>query len=164
MVVRRSNELRDAARMSFDCQVCVWFLLKEGNIIAVTGTGYDGNYIQLHWWLPSLQSRTVPMCVAWFPAPADSAACKRRHEFCVELSSGISQAIVSGWRLVVLEIPLHRKFEFLLSVPLILEYEAVLTRPQHLAACGLSGAETGRAIVTFNQRDFAAGTKALIAP
>jgi hypothetical protein len=92
------------------------------------------------------------MCVAWFPAPADSAACKRRHEFCVELSSGISQAIVSGWRLVVLEIPLHRKFEFLLSVPLILEYEAVLTQPQHLAACGLSGAETGRAIVTFNQR------------
>jgi hypothetical protein len=71
---------------------------------------------------------------------------------------------MSGWRLVVLEIPLHRKFEFLLSVPLILEYEAVLTRPQHLAACGLSGAETGRAIVTFNQRDFAAGTKALIEP
>jgi hypothetical protein len=34
--------------MSFDCQVCVWLLLKEGNIIAVTGTGYDGNYIQLH--------------------------------------------------------------------------------------------------------------------
>src|ERR1700686_2928789 len=83
MLVRRSNELRDAARMSFDCQVCVWFLLKEGNIVAVTGTGYDGNYIQLHWWLPSLQSRTVLMCVAWFPAPADSAACKRRHE-CVE--------------------------------------------------------------------------------
>jgi hypothetical protein len=86
------------------------------------------------------------------------------REFCAELSSGISQAIVSGWRLVVLEIPLHRKFEFLLSVPLILEYEAVLTQPQHLAACGLSGAETGRAIVTFNQPDFAAGTKALIAP
>jgi hypothetical protein len=150
--------------MSFDCQVCVWFLLKEGNIIAVTGTGYDGNYIQLHWCLPSLQSRTVPMCVAWFPAPADGAACERRHEFSVELSSGISQAIVSGWRLVVLEIPLHRKFEFLLSVPLALEYEAVLTRPQHLAACGLSGAETGRAMVTFNQPDFAAGTKALIAP
>ena len=154
--------------MSFDCQVCVWFLLKAGNIIAVTGTGYDYNYIQLHSItlvkLPSPQSRTAPMCVAWFPAPADSAACKRRHEFCVELSSGISQAIVSGWRLVVLEIPLHRKFEFLLSVPLALEYEAVLTRPQHLAACGLSGAETGRAIVTFNQGDFAAGTKALIAP
>jgi len=86
-------------------------------------------------------------------------------------------------------------FELLLSVPLLLEYEAVLTRPEHLAACGLSSAEMGRvlddlaavarpvrlafrwrprladpnddmvletavngnakAIVTFNQRDFA---------
>ena len=94
---------------------------------------------------------------------------------------------------------LDQQFELLLSVPLILEYEAVLTRPQHLAACGLSGAEVGRvlddsaaiakpvrlafrwrprlsdpdddmvletaingsasAIVTFNQRDFAAGIK-----
>ena len=94
---------------------------------------------------------------------------------------------------------LKRRFELLLSVPLILEYEAVLTRPQHLAACGLSSAEVGRvlddlagvarpvrlafrwrprlsdpdddmvletaingsasAIVTFNQRDFAPGTK-----
>src|ERR1019366_5838732 len=94
---------------------------------------------------------------------------------------------------------LNRQFEMLLSVPLILEYEAVLTRPQHLAACGLSSAEVGRvlhdlaavarpvrlafrwrsklsdpdddmvletaingsagAIVTFNQRDFALGTK-----
>ena len=87
----------------------------------------------------------------------------------------------------------------LLSVPLLLEYEAVLTRLQHLAACGLSRAEVERvlddlvavarpvrlafrwrprlsdpdddmvletaingsadAIVTFNQRDFATGTK-----
>jgi len=94
---------------------------------------------------------------------------------------------------------LNRRFALLLSVPLILEYEAVLTRPQHLAACGLSSAEVGRvlddlaavarsvrlafrwrpklpdpnddmvletaingsasAIVTFNQRDFAPGTK-----
>jgi putative PIN family toxin of toxin-antitoxin system len=94
---------------------------------------------------------------------------------------------------------LNQRFELLLSVPLILEYEAVLTRPQHLAACGLSRAEVGRvlddlaavarpvrpafrwrprlsdpeddmvletaingtanAIVTFNQRDFAPGTK-----
>ena len=93
---------------------------------------------------------------------------------------------------------LNQRFELLLSVPLILEYEAVLTRPQHLAACGLSSAEVGRvlddlavarpvqlafrwrprlsdpddgmvletaingsasAIVTFNQRDFAPGTK-----
>ena len=94
---------------------------------------------------------------------------------------------------------LNQQFELLLSVPLILEYEAVLTRPQHLAACGLSSAEIGRilddlavvarpvrlafrwrprlsdpeddmvletainggasAIVTFNQRDFAPGTR-----
>jgi predicted nucleic acid-binding protein len=33
------------------------------------------------------------------------------------------------------------QFELLLSVPLILEYESVLTRPQHLAACGLSSTE-----------------------
>lgn len=38
---------------------------------------------------------------------------------------------------------LDRCFELLLSVPLILEYEAVLTRAQHLSACGLSGAEVG---------------------
>jgi predicted nucleic acid-binding protein len=31
----------------------------------------------------------------------------------------------------------HR-FELLLSVPLMLEYESVLTRPEHLAACGAS--------------------------
>ena len=36
---------------------------------------------------------------------------------------------------------LDRQFELLLSVPLILEYEAVLTRPQHLTASGLSGAD-----------------------
>ena len=94
---------------------------------------------------------------------------------------------------------LNQQFELLLSVPLILDYEAVVCRPQHLAACGLSSAEVGRvlddlaavarpvrlafrwrprlsdpnddmvletaingsasAIVTFNQRDFAAGTK-----
>jgi predicted nucleic acid-binding protein len=39
-----------------------------------------------------------------------------------------------------------QQFELLLSVPLILEYEAVLTRPQHLAACGLSSAEVGRVL------------------
>jgi putative PIN family toxin of toxin-antitoxin system len=92
---------------------------------------------------------------------------------------------------------LNRQFELLLSVPLILEYESVLTRPQHLAASGLNSVEMKRvldelaavarpvhldfrwrprlsdpdddmvletaingsasAIVTFNQRDFAAG-------
>jgi putative PIN family toxin of toxin-antitoxin system len=39
---------------------------------------------------------------------------------------------------------LDYRFELLLSVPLMLEYEAVLTRPEHLAACGLSGAEVQR--------------------
>jgi len=39
---------------------------------------------------------------------------------------------------------LNQQFELLLSVPLILEYEAVLTRPEHLAACGLSSNEVGR--------------------
>jgi putative PIN family toxin of toxin-antitoxin system len=96
---------------------------------------------------------------------------------------------------------LNQRFELLLSVPLILEYESVLTRPQHLLAGGLSSTEVGRilddlaaiakpvrlafrwrprlsdrdddmvletaingsanAVVTFNQRDFAAGTKGL---
>ena len=41
---------------------------------------------------------------------------------------------------------LDQQFELLLSVPLILEYETVLTRPQHLAACGLSSAEVGRVL------------------
>ena len=94
---------------------------------------------------------------------------------------------------------LDEEFDLLLSVPLILEYEAVLTRSQHLDACGLSRIEVDQllddltaiarpvrlafrwrprlvdpdddmvletavngsatAIVTFNQRDFAAGTK-----
>jgi putative PIN family toxin of toxin-antitoxin system len=41
---------------------------------------------------------------------------------------------------------LNRQFELLLSVPLVLEYEAVLTRAQHLAACGLSSHEVGRVL------------------
>src|SRR5580658_732223 len=41
---------------------------------------------------------------------------------------------------------LNRQFELLLSVPLMLEYEAVLTRPQHLAASRLSGTEVGRVL------------------
>ncbi len=36
---------------------------------------------------------------------------------------------------------LDEQFELLLSVPLILEYEAVLTRPEHLMACKLSRTE-----------------------
>lgn len=41
---------------------------------------------------------------------------------------------------------LDKKFDLILSVPLILEYEAVLTRPEHLAACGTSKAEIGRVL------------------
>jgi len=41
---------------------------------------------------------------------------------------------------------LDGSFRLLLSVPLILEYEAVLSRPEHLAACGLSLAEIGRVL------------------
>lgn len=41
---------------------------------------------------------------------------------------------------------LNRRFDLLLSVPLILEYEAVLTRPHHLAACGLNSAQVGRVL------------------
>jgi putative PIN family toxin of toxin-antitoxin system len=37
-------------------------------------------------------------------------------------------------------------FRLLLSVPLILECEAVLSRPEHLAACGLSAKEIGRVL------------------
>jgi putative PIN family toxin of toxin-antitoxin system len=39
---------------------------------------------------------------------------------------------------------LDEKFELLLSVPLVLEYEGVLTRPEHLAACGLRSQEVER--------------------
>ncbi|HET9280503.1 MAG TPA: putative toxin-antitoxin system toxin component, PIN family [Candidatus Angelobacter sp.] len=41
---------------------------------------------------------------------------------------------------------LNRHFELLLSVPLIIEYEAVLSRPEHLAASGLSSAEVSRVL------------------
>jgi putative PIN family toxin of toxin-antitoxin system len=36
---------------------------------------------------------------------------------------------------------LGRRFELLLSVPLVLEYEAVLTRPEHLEASGATAEE-----------------------
>jgi putative PIN family toxin of toxin-antitoxin system len=38
------------------------------------------------------------------------------------------------------------RFELLLSVPLILEYEAVLNRPEHLAASGLTSREVERVL------------------
>jgi putative PIN family toxin of toxin-antitoxin system len=41
---------------------------------------------------------------------------------------------------------LDHRFELLLSVPLMLEYEAVLTRPEHLTACGLRGEEVERVL------------------
>jgi putative PIN family toxin of toxin-antitoxin system len=46
----------------------------------------------------------------------------------------------------LLLLALDKRFELLLSVPLILEYEAVLTRPEHLAACGLNRAEVGHVL------------------
>jgi hypothetical protein len=44
----------------------------------------------------------------------------------------------SGASRQVLHAALARRFELLLSVPLVLEYEAVLCRPEHLAASGAS--------------------------
>ena len=39
---------------------------------------------------------------------------------------------------------LDRKYELLASVPLIVEYEAVLTRPEHLAASGLTSRQVNQ--------------------
>jgi putative PIN family toxin of toxin-antitoxin system len=44
----------------------------------------------------------------------------------------------SGASRQLLLLALHHQFVLLLSVPLLLEYEAVLTRPEHLAAAGLA--------------------------
>ena len=41
---------------------------------------------------------------------------------------------------------LNKHFDLVLSVPLILEYEAVLTRPDHLAASRISRAEIGQVL------------------
>lgn len=46
----------------------------------------------------------------------------------------------------LLHCALERDFDLLLSVPLILEYEAVLCRPEHLAACGLSELQVERVL------------------
>jgi predicted nucleic acid-binding protein len=46
-----------------------------------------------------------------------------------------SDSGASRW---LLEMALVREFEVLLSVPLMFEYEAVLTRPEHLSASGAS--------------------------
>jgi putative PIN family toxin of toxin-antitoxin system len=44
----------------------------------------------------------------------------------------------------LLRAALQRRFQLLLSVPLLLEYEAVLTRPEQLAECRLETAEVVR--------------------
>lgn len=41
---------------------------------------------------------------------------------------------------------LDHRFETLISVPLMLEYEAVLCRPEHLDASGLSSTDVGRVL------------------
>jgi predicted nucleic acid-binding protein len=41
---------------------------------------------------------------------------------------------------------LDRTFEVLVSVPLILEYEAVLTRPEHLEASGLTSPQVNEVL------------------
>lgn len=41
---------------------------------------------------------------------------------------------------------LNKQFDLMLSVPLILEYEAVLTRPEHLVACRVSRDEIDRVL------------------
>ena len=41
---------------------------------------------------------------------------------------------------------LNREFEVLVSVPLMLEYEAVLTRPEHLDASGLTSEEVNEVL------------------
>jgi putative PIN family toxin of toxin-antitoxin system len=53
-------------------------------------------------------------------------------------SEGASRQLLLG--------ALDHRFELLLSVPLILEYEAVLTRPEHLTACGLNSQEIERVL------------------
>jgi putative PIN family toxin of toxin-antitoxin system len=47
---------------------------------------------------------------------------------------------------VILLAALERRFDLLLSVPLILEYEAVLNRPEHLAASGLTSLEVAQVL------------------
>lgn len=44
---------------------------------------------------------------------------------------------------------LHRKISAAVSVPLLLEYEAVLNRPEHLAVTTLSAAEVGVVLDAF---------------
>ena len=47
----------------------------------------------------------------------------------------------AGASRVLLEAAFRRRYTLLLGVPLVLEYEAVLTRPEHLRRSGLSRAQ-----------------------
>jgi putative PIN family toxin of toxin-antitoxin system len=54
----------------------------------------------------------------------------------------------SGASNLLLRMALHQRFELLLSVPLFLEYEAVITRPEHLFVAGLTATEALRLLNT----------------
>jgi predicted nucleic acid-binding protein len=49
----------------------------------------------------------------------------------------------------LLEAALKVQFPFLISTPLVLEYEAVLTRPENLTAAGLTASEVGELLDTL---------------
>jgi predicted nucleic acid-binding protein len=53
----------------------------------------------------------------------------------IRSSSGASRQLLLG--------ALRRRCQMVLSVPLAIEYEAVLTRPEHLTASGLTEADIG---------------------
>jgi hypothetical protein len=81
------------------------------------------------------------------PSPGSTGSCT--HTRCViTFKNQRNSALRSdrGASRQLLLAALNRQFELLLSVPSILEYEAVMTRPQHLAACGLSSAEVGHVL------------------
>jgi predicted nucleic acid-binding protein len=57
---------------------------------------------------------------------------------------------------------LERQFTLLVSVPLLIEYQAVMTRPEHLVVAGLSPDDIGAlldavALVSEPRRDFTPG-------
>jgi putative PIN family toxin of toxin-antitoxin system len=52
----------------------------------------------------------------------------------------------SGASRVLLHAALNSQFSLLISTPLVLEYEAVLTRHEHLKAAGIDDSEVGKLI------------------
>ncbi|MBF0166210.1 MAG: putative toxin-antitoxin system toxin component, PIN family [Alphaproteobacteria bacterium] len=50
---------------------------------------------------------------------------------------------------MLLKAALEKRFSLLLSVPLLIEYEAVMTRPQHLSSSGLSAGDVGLLLDTL---------------